>query len=756
MSLLDVALSYHRAGLTVLPNDADLKYPAGFRGWEAMPVTESDVRRWFGNGTNYAIGIRDQEGIDIDNKGGPDAAALLDRWSALVDQQAPGLIARLLCEKTPHGGYHFVWRCTEIEGNQKLATRPPTEAELKEQPKLIAVTLIETKGRGGQFQVAPSPGYTLLRGEWTALPEISAEERATLLTCARALTQTNSRTIKLIQRGTGERAGDRFNRESADEALALLVASGWSVAYERDGAYYLTRPGKKKGVSATFGYVAPGVLYVFTTNAAPFQNEKAYTPFAIYTELQHGGDYKAAARTLHQRYDGQTRVDIRTGEIVEASKAPLAREVSALTTPKNPTDINDLLAMERKPTIWYAQGFLREGLGLLVGQPNVGKTPLAAQLAIAMALGNKWMGHAETKQARVLYLGMEYSAQELIPLFDISRCGQTIPRGQLLIKTIEDEFPTTPEEAIAELEWYIRVLGIQVIIIDVLTAFLPPEKFKQNIYRGDYSELKPYHRLALQYNAAILGVWHASKRESDPRLMYNGSTGMWAAAASRITMYQDQEQRTRIASFARMADKIDWALAQEQHLAGRRWVVADANPEPVCSPTELSIYRCLKEHADKGRPFVAQTITDMTGVDVRTVRTILPRMFEKNLIQKARVGDGYYVETLVAPVAGVAGVVSIAPVADVASQQKATPETLRATDTKLSQSPKVPQQQEQRDSYSNSIFASVPESDAFHLRMYLRGNKDSDQETARERCEALGIDYDLAYKEVNNGSITSG
>lgn len=344
-----------------------------------------------------------------------------------------------------------------------------------------------------------------------------------------------------------------------------------------------------------------------------------------------------------------TNSDKDTKTTKEPTKEPPATVYTA--APSLPMDINDLLALERKPVMWYAPSFIREGLGLLVGQPQVGKTPLAAQLAIAVSTGGKWLNTVQCRRAKVLYLGMEYSPQELIPLFDISRMGQTIPRDCLSVKTIEDEFPTTPDEAIEQLEWYMRVLDYRVIIIDVLTAFLPPEKFKQNVYRGDYSELKPYHKLALKYNASIVGVWHASKREADPKLMYNGSTGMWAAAASRMAMYQDQEQRVRIASFPRMGDKLDWALTQEKNSTGRRWVMADAEPEPVCSPTELTIYRFLKEHADKATPKGPQTIADMVGLPVNTIKVTLRRMLEKNLIQQPRTGTGYYVETVEMPAA---------------------------------------------------------------------------------------------------------
>jgi hypothetical protein len=793
-TLLDTALAYHRAGLVVLPNDPAKKYPAMLTGWQQVQPTEQDIRRWFTNG-RHAIGVRDVEGLDFDNKGAPDAATLYHEWAALVEQLRPGLVDRLLCERTPSGGFHLVWRCEDIAGNQKLATRPPTPAELEKSPKLTAVALIETRGRGGQFQVAPSPGYEVQRGSWTQLPQISAADRGVLIDCARALTRTDKRTIDLLGKSTGERAGDRYNAEAGDEAFRLLEDAGWAVAMERGTVKYLTRPDKAAGVSATWGYVAPDVLYVFSSNAAPFEPNRAYSPFAIYTELQHGGDYKRAARALWERYEG-TPATATSGALVPASEGAHARPAELVTPPSAPIDVNDLLTMERRPTVWYAPGFLREGLGLLVGQPNVGKTPLAAQLAIAVARGDKWMGAVQTQQAKVLYLGMEYSAQELIPLFDISRCGQDIPRGQLLIKTIEDDFPTTAEEALSGLEWYMRVLGVRLIIIDVLTAFLPPEKFKQNVYRGDYSELKPYHRLALQYNAAILGVWHASKREADPKLMYNGSTGMWAAAASRVTMYQDQEQRVRIASFARMADRVDWALAQEKRLdGGRRWIVADANPEPVCSPTELQIFRCLKSNAEKARPLGPTTIAELTAIPMGTVKSALSRMFSANIIHQPKTGGGYYVEvatdatfatnatgetlatsaTLATPsqhervasatilqpsktasgrseTAGLQGLQGSTD-ADVQQNAFGTPGTSldhtepnKTTGTENGYS-ELNRSDPLTDD-NHPVWADVPRWKASGLRLYMRSNKESDQARAREICEDLGIDYDDLWRRI--------
>lgn len=743
MTLLETALTYHRAGLVVLPNDPVAKYPSGLRGWQQVTPTEKDIKKWFGGDGEHAIGVRDIEGLDFDNKGNPGADTLLRDWQDLCNQLAPGLARRLLLERTPSGGYHLVWRCETIAGNQKLATRPPTPAELADSPRLTSVTLIETRGKGGQFQVAPSPGYRLLRGDWAALPVITAAERQIILDCARALTRADRRTIDLVQRSTGDRPGDLYNRDHAADALKLLEQAGWVVVRDRGDALYLTRPGKDEGISATFGFVAPGVLYVFSSNAAPFEPGRAYGPFAIYTEVLHNGDYRAAAASLRgESVTPRPRVDVTTGEIIEPR--------SYTTGPTMPMDVNDLLALERKAVVWYAPGFLREGLGVLIGQPNVGKTPLLIQLAIALATGGKWMNAVQCPQAKVLFLGVEYTRQEVIPLVDISRCGTTIPRGQLLVKTMEDDFPTTADDALADLEWYIRVLGVEVIIIDVMTAFLPPEKFKQNVYRGDYAELKPYHKLASVHNVAILGSWHASKRETDPKIMYNGSTGMWAVPASRMTLYQDQEQRVRIASFPRMADKTEWALTQERTLTGRRWIAADVAPEPAMSQTEMTIYRFLKQHATKATPLGPSTIAEMIGLPVNTIKVTIRRMFDKNLVQQVGNNGGYFVTS-------VTDVTPVTDVTDVTVQSYTVTNVTENADSgyidlEHQDAPNEVRLQRLQGftvtSENSGFWANVPADKLTVFRLYLRSNKDSDQERARELCVEYGIDYEAARKGI--------
>lgn len=302
-ALVEAVFAYRKAGLDVIPDDPIKKYPVGYSGWETKDFTEAELKDCILN-KGYGIGIRNQEILDFDNHAG-EARETIGAWQKLVESISPGLVEKLTIESTQNNGYHVGWKCEVIEGNQKLANRFPTEEELKKDPKTKAVSFIETRGQGGQFVAAPTPGYTLLKGDWCNLPQITPEERSILLRCAKSLDLMPATTEDFKASGNsfdGDRPGDLFNKQGADEALELLKKDGWATVFEQSNTIYLRRPGKDTGISASFGYVAPGILYNFTSSGSPFEPNKAYTPFAIFSLLKHNGDFSSAALELAKRY----------------------------------------------------------------------------------------------------------------------------------------------------------------------------------------------------------------------------------------------------------------------------------------------------------------------------------------------------------------------------------------------------------------------------------------------------------------------
>ena len=105
----------------------------------------------------------------------------------------------------------------------------------------------------------------------------------------------------------GDRPGDEFNRRAS--WADVLGPHGWRVENAAGDVTYWTRPDKKKGVSATTGKCSSDLggdlLYVFSSNAAPFEPDKAYSKFSALALLEHAGDFAAAAKALAEKGYGR-------------------------------------------------------------------------------------------------------------------------------------------------------------------------------------------------------------------------------------------------------------------------------------------------------------------------------------------------------------------------------------------------------------------------------------------------------------------
>lgn len=287
--MLAAALDYHAAGLCVLPAVRAQKRPAlsGWKAFQSSLPTAHQLREWFGLGPEALCVVTGSvsghlELLDFDHGGDR-----FDAWRALVPAE---LLARLVIAKSQSNGRHVVYRCAEpVNGNMKLATGQ-REGEL--------VTLIETRGEGGLFLCAPTPGYVIEQGSLAAPPLLTAAERESLLEAAWSLNEYVPPPIDAAPAANptcGARPGDEFN--SRGDVRAVLLRHGWSIVKGGDNEYW-RRPGKTAGWSAT---LKDGTFYVFSANAAPFEPNRAYAPFSVLTLLDHAGDFAAAASTLRQQ-----------------------------------------------------------------------------------------------------------------------------------------------------------------------------------------------------------------------------------------------------------------------------------------------------------------------------------------------------------------------------------------------------------------------------------------------------------------------
>lgn len=288
---LATAAAYHATGLSVLPAVRERKFPAvgSWKTYQNRLPSELEISTWFANAHDALCLVCGKvsgnlEVIDFDHAG-----ELFSAWKEKID---PELYAKLVIEKTPSGGYHVAYRSAgEVCGNIKLAQG------IREEGKLV--TLIETRGEGGLFLCAPSEGYELIQGDFSAVTTVSSEERENLLSAAYELNEHLPKVERTIVSIPDDntfviRPGDDFNQRG--DLRSLLLTYGWTPLHTQGENEYFRRPGKQSGgQSASYN---GEVFYVFSSNAVPFEPGEGYSPFQVYAILEHNGDYTQAAKTL--------------------------------------------------------------------------------------------------------------------------------------------------------------------------------------------------------------------------------------------------------------------------------------------------------------------------------------------------------------------------------------------------------------------------------------------------------------------------
>lgn len=302
-SCMDAARRYLAAGLSFLPVKSDGSKRPALSTWAAhqqqLP-TEADIARWFRGPCGLAlIGGAVSGNLEILDLDVPGLDAEFEQFAE--DNGRLELIQKLAKSRTPSGGVHYYYRLSaEPEGNRKLARLAGGEVK------------IETRGEGGYAIVPPSPpechpdrkAYVLERGDLAGLPVLTQEEHRDLLRLARALNDYAEQAQpvsaaavasprRILQ--SGLKPGEDYNERG--ELLQLLERHGWKRDHQDGQEIHFTRPGKSRGTSATY---RTGCFYVFTSSAPPFEPDQGYSPFAVFTLLEHSGDFSAAASALYK------------------------------------------------------------------------------------------------------------------------------------------------------------------------------------------------------------------------------------------------------------------------------------------------------------------------------------------------------------------------------------------------------------------------------------------------------------------------
>lgn len=137
------------------------------------------------------------------------------------------------------------------------------------------------------------------------------------------------------------RPGDDFNARADWRDLL----ADWEWLYQNQGTWYLRRPGKRDGISATIGHSTDGVerLWVFS-DATEFEQNRPYDKYGAYALLEHRGDFRAATKALAGLGFGDALIPRQRQDNFDNSTDEPARVVEMVPAP----EVDDLEQMAEK------------------------------------------------------------------------------------------------------------------------------------------------------------------------------------------------------------------------------------------------------------------------------------------------------------------------------------------------------------------------------------------------------------------------
>lgn len=188
---------------------------------------------------------------------------------------------------------------------------------------------------------------------------------------------------------------------------------------------------------------------------------------------------------------------------------------------------------------WAIPGILPEGLNILGGKPKKGKSILALNICLDIALGKQALGNIHVEEGSVLYFALEDNHRRLQERIAMMLDNDIAPdKLHLFTEMMGDD-----KTRLQQLEHEIRKHNNpRLVVIDTLAKFFPSKSQNPN-YEEDYGRVAKIKAIADRNKVSILLIHHLRKTESEDVMdTFLGSQGLTGAADGLLAMVNGRGQ----------------------------------------------------------------------------------------------------------------------------------------------------------------------------------------------------------------------
>lgn len=322
------------------------------------------------------------------------------------------------------------------------------------------------------------------------------------------------------------------------------------------------------------------------------------------------------------------------GEVVNfADIAPLVPKQGPKHKRFFRTPSTDLMTTAFPPIKWIVPGYLPEGLSVLAGRQKLGKTWLAIDWAIAVAMGGIAMASIGVEQGDVLYVDLENGPRRIQRRINtvLPDIGAQKKLGRLQWVT---EAPLLNEGFIPALDqWRQDVPWPRLVVIDVLQRIKPAGSMARNSYENDYSIMADLQQWATKHGIAVMALHHTRKGGADdPLEALSGSNGLSACADTTLVLDRSSNGITLYVR-GRDVEEKETAL----RFTGGFWEVIGEAHSVQMSDERREILEVL-ERAEE--PMSPTEVGDALGKSARNIKKMLFTMAKAGEVIKE--GRGSY------------------------------------------------------------------------------------------------------------------